>query len=116
MGHVNLIWQGDANARALQCLTLADSPATILNVTGRGGRLHPRSRGSPGRLAGRQPRFNGTEAADALLSNAARSIELFGPPAMDAGHHARSGPWTGCKRGGRVLDKPTHFEEREGRF
>ncbi len=34
MGHVNVIWQGDANARALQCLELAANPAAVLNLTG----------------------------------------------------------------------------------
>jgi hypothetical protein len=31
MGHVNLIWQGDANAVALLALDLAASPPVVLN-------------------------------------------------------------------------------------
>ena len=34
MGFVNVIWQGDANARALQCFAHTASPPFVINVTG----------------------------------------------------------------------------------
>jgi len=115
MGYVNLIWQGDANARALQCLALASAPATILNVTGPETVSVRWLAEQFGRRFGKEPRFRGQEAADALLSNAARSVDLFGPPALGLETLI---DWTVAwmMGGGPLLMKPTHFEERSGRF
>ena len=115
MGAVNLVWQGDANARALQALALATAPATILNVTG-ADTLHVRDLALRlGARFGREVRFEGTEAPEALLSNAARSVELFGPPAVSVDMML---DWTAAwlEAGGLLLDKPTRFEVRDGRF
>lgn len=115
MGHVNLIWQGDANARALECLALASSPASVLNVTG----LETLSvRWLAERFGERfrtTPRFTGTEQADALLSNAARSATRFGPPTVTIDQMIG---WVAdwLEQGGALLAKPTHFEERAGQF
>jgi nucleoside-diphosphate-sugar epimerase len=115
MGYANVIWQGDANARALQCLDLAASPATILNVTGPEVLSIRQVATTLGRHLERMPRFEGVEAPDALLSNARRSMELFGSPSVDLDTLLE---WTAdwLHRGGRLLGKPTHFETRDGRF
>src|SRR5207302_9698487 len=34
MGYVNVIWQGDANRIAIECLPRASSPPFVVNVTG----------------------------------------------------------------------------------
>ncbi len=115
MGHVNVIWQGDANARALQALALTASPATVLNLTG------PELvsiRWLAERFAehfGRPARFEGAEAPDALLSNAARVTARFGPPAVTLETMIA---WTAAwvAQGGRQLGKPTRFEVRDGQF
>ncbi len=115
MGYVNVIWQGDANARALQCFAHVASPPFVINVTG-GEALSVRDLAEhAGRLLGRTPRIEGEEAPDALLSDARRSIELFGPPSVSVGQMmAWIADW--LQRGGRVLEKPTHFQERRGAF
>ncbi len=115
MGHVNVIWQGDANARALQCLDLAATPARIVNVTGAetiGVRWLAERFGEHFGVA---PRFEGEEAADALLSDASRSVGHFGPPEVSLDAMIE---WTArwLESGGRLLGKPTRFEVRDGRF
>jgi nucleoside-diphosphate-sugar epimerase len=114
MGYVNVIWQGDANARALMSLELADSPATVLNLTGPAVSVRSLAEAFGERL-GRSPVFSGTEAPDALLSDARESVRRFGPPAVDLETMI---DWTveWLRRGGPTLDKPTRFEARDGRF
>jgi nucleoside-diphosphate-sugar epimerase len=115
MGHVNVIWQGDANAQAIRALTVATSPPTAINVTGP-ERLSVRETAS--RLAQRlgvTPRFEGTEAPDALLSNTTLSQSLFGPPTVSTDTLIEwVASWVG--RGGTRLGKATKFEVRDGRF
>jgi hypothetical protein len=59
--------------------------------------------------------FAGQEAEDALLSNAEKAYALFGLPQVAAKQLiAWISDWVA--RGGETLAKPTHFEERSGRF
>jgi hypothetical protein len=115
MGWLNCIWQGDACARAIQCLTLTANPPRILNITGP-EKLRIRDLALElGRRLGREPVFTGTEAPAAWLADAAESVRLFGPPTvsvttmLDLIAAYVSG-------GGRLLGKPTHFETRDGKF
>lgn len=115
MGHVNCVWQGHANAVALQCFPLASSPPAILNVTGL-ERISIRELATHlGELLGKRPSITGSEAPTALLSNAKRCHELFGPSEVSLGTLCL---WTAhwVKHGGQTLSKPTHFETRDGRF
>jgi nucleoside-diphosphate-sugar epimerase len=115
MGNVNVIWQGDANAIALRALRLASSPPVVLNVTG------PETipvRWLVEQLAARlgvEPRVTGEEAATALLNNAAACFGHFGYPGVPL---ATMLDWVAdwVARDMPTLDKPTHFQEREGKF
>lgn len=115
MGTVNVIWQGDACAQALQCLEHAASPPFVLNVTGP-ETLSVRALARRfGELFGREPRIVGAEAPTALLADATRAHALFGYPTLPLGHLIA---WTAAwlQGGGRLLGKPTHYETRDGRY
>ena len=115
MGHVNVIWQGDACARALQSLDVADSPAVPLNITGP-GTISVRSLAERfGKLLGVAPKITGTEAGHAWLNDASKSFALFGQPTVSLEQMIE---WTAAwiQSGGATLGKPTHFEVRSGNF
>lgn len=115
MGHVNIIWQGDAVARAIQSMELAASPPGPINVTGPDTLLVRDLAARLGRRFGREPRFTGAESATAWLSNASRSIALWGPPEASVDQMIE---WVASwlEVGGRTLGKPTHFEARDGNY
>ncbi len=115
MGHANVIWQGDANSICLQSFALCQSPPTVLNVTG------PETvsvRWLARRFADRfgvDPILEGTESDTALLNNAARCHRLFGYPSVTVEQMVEMvADWIGL--GGSTLNKPTHFETRDGKF
>ena len=68
-----------------------------------------------GQLLEREPLLEGAEAPTALLSNAARAHALFGYPSVTLDALLQ---WVAhwVRIGGPTLDKPTHYQEREGRF
>jgi uncharacterized protein YbjT (DUF2867 family) len=115
MGHVNVIWQGDANARAIACLAHASVPPFIVNVTG-DRTLRVRDVAARfGKLLKRTPVFVGEEAPDALLSDTSRMTSTLGPPSIPADWMvAAVAEWV--TRGGPILGKPTSFQTRDGRF
>jgi nucleoside-diphosphate-sugar epimerase len=115
MGYFNTIWQGDANAMTLRAFDHCSVPPRVFNMT---GPVTVRVRDvcdAFGKRFGVKPRFTGTEADTALLSNGAAGVAALGPPRV--GIETLLG-WVAdwIEQGGRLLDKPTHFEEREGRF
>jgi nucleoside-diphosphate-sugar epimerase len=115
MGHVNVIWQGDANDWALRSLARASAPPFVVNVTGRETLAVRVLAARFGELLHRAPSFTGTEAPDALLSNASLAHSLFGPPSVSASTLLE---WVAewVRAGRPLLGKPTHFEERTGAF
>jgi nucleoside-diphosphate-sugar epimerase len=115
MGYFNIIWQGDANAMALEAFDLVAAPPTIINVTGPESLRVRDVAMRLGRIMERAPTFVGQETTTALLSNAGRTLERFGRPRVDAEQLLR---WVAdwIMRGGATLNKPTYFESREGKF
>jgi nucleoside-diphosphate-sugar epimerase len=115
MGHVNVIWQGDANSVALRSLQRATSPPFILNLTGPETlRVRDIAR-EFGKRFGVEPHFTGAEHPTALLNNASLCHRLFGMPSLMAKDLMDlTAAW--ILRGGQTLGKPTHFEMREGKF
>jgi len=115
MGCFNAIWQGDANDMILRSLEQASSPAGILNITGP-GILRVRDVAKTfGKRFGRKPIFTGKEADTALLNNAAKAFDLFGPPHVPLEQVIE---WLAgwMLEGQEILNKPTHFEVRNGKF
>jgi len=115
MGHVNVIWQGDANAAVLRAFKIAETPPAILNVTGPETASIRQLAKKFGEIMQVEPMFANTEAESALLSNASHCHQLFGYPAVTLQQMiAWVAYWV--KIGGPTLAKPTHYETRDGKF
>lgn len=115
MGSFNFIWQGDAVARAIQCLEHTANPPRLLNVTGPDKVSIRWVAEEFGRLFGRSPVLVGREADSAWLADASESLRLFGPPTVTV-DAAIQRVAAHLQAGGRLLGKPTHFEARDGKF
>jgi nucleoside-diphosphate-sugar epimerase len=111
----NVLWQGDANRWALRSFELATADVAVLNAAGP-ETLSVRSIATEiGRLVGGTVTLTGTEADDALLSDARLCHRLFGYPTVSA---QKLLEWTveWLANGGRLLGKATKFEQRTGKF
>jgi nucleoside-diphosphate-sugar epimerase len=115
MGAVNVIWQGDANARALALLPQCSAPPFVLNITGPETVSVRRLAERFGELYGMRPVFTGSESPTALLIDSARSHATFGYPRVSLEQMI---VWTAAwvASGGATLNKPTHFEVRDGKY
>lgn len=115
MGHVNVIWQGDANAAALRCLAHAETPMSPLNISGPEVASIRAMAEEFGRRFGRQVTFEGEEGSETWLVNTNEQQRLFGYPTVPL---ARLIDWTAdwVQRGQASLGKPTHFEVNDGNY
>lgn len=115
MGHVNVIWQPDSCEMAIRSLLHATSPANVINITGP-ETLSVRWLGE--RLAekmNKTVKFENEESSIALLSNASKSHSLFGYPKTSVREMIDYiAQW--FNEGGELQDKPTHFQEMDGKY
>lgn len=115
VGHVNALWQGDANSYALRSLALCASPALALNVTGLDAIPVREAALFFARAFGREARIVGKEGGPCLLGDARLCARLLGPPAVTTPQLMEwCAAWV--RGGGRSLGKPTKFERTDGRF
>ncbi len=115
MGHVNVIWQGDVNAQVIRCLTLAEAPPRIINITGPETVPIRYVATRFAELFGVEPIIEGVESDTALLSNSAEAAGVFGYPRVPLDRMIRwVAHWIEIE--GPTLAKPTHYETRDGKF
>jgi hypothetical protein len=111
----NCIWQGDANEIAIRALLHAGSPMVKMNITGPETVSVRYAALELGKLLGKEVTFTGEESDSAYLNNASLAMKTFGYPSVSVKTMIEwQAEW--ILSGGRVLNKPTHFEERKGQY
>lgn len=115
MSHLNCIWQGDANEMIIRSLALAASPPVPLNLVGSEHYAIRETALRFGELLGKEVLFTGVEARTAFLSDNSRLRAALGDPPTPIETVMR---WTAdwVRSEGPLLNKPTHFEVRDGGY
>ena len=115
MGHVNVLWQGEANEQALRLLAHCTTPTSPLNVSGPEVVSVRAIAGELGRLLGKKVAITGNEAPTAWLVDTTEAQRLFGAPRVPLATMLEwQADWV--LRGQPSLGKPTHFETRDGKY
>ena len=114
-GHVNIIWQGDANAMVLRSLANCTVPSSPLNVS---GPEHISTRWlatALGQRLGKAPVFEGTEDTQGWLINTAEAMKMYGYPTVPLAYLI---DWVAdwVARDLPSLGKETHYDSRDGQF
>lgn len=116
MPRVNVIWQGEANACCLRSLALCQSPPLVLNITGAEALSVRDIANEFGQRFGMSPIFKSeTERSTALISDSSKARGLFGKPKVSPSEMIELiASW--IRNGGSLLNKPTQFQARDGKF
>jgi hypothetical protein len=115
MPFANVIWQRDANSWCLRSFAHCQSPPFVLNLTGPETLSVREVALEFGKLFGVEPTFAGEEGSTALLSDASRAFSLFGMPTANPTEMIEcTAHW--IRQGGMMLNKPTYFQTRDGKF
>jgi hypothetical protein len=91
------------------------TPTAPINVTGPETVEVRWLAGEFGKLLGKPPKFSGTPASTGWLNNARQMVKEFGSPKVPL---ARMIEWTAdwLSRDMATLNKPTHYEVRDGKY
>lgn len=113
--YASVIWQGDSNAQILGALAHTTTPTSPLNV---GGAEHMSVRMAAhefGRRFGKTPIFEGEETGTGWYNTTLAAQRLFGYPTVSLARMIDwTADWVANERG--TINKPTHYEERQGNF
>jgi nucleoside-diphosphate-sugar epimerase len=113
-GHVNVIWQGDANSQILRCLRHCQVPSAPINITGPEVISVKDVALQFGRIFGKTPKFKGAEQ-DTIVVNGDLAADLFGYPSVPLRRMvAWVADWAANKKP--LFGKPSKFEVHTGTF
>lgn len=113
-GHVNVIWQGDANSQILRCLRHCEVPSAPINITGPEVVSVYDLALQFGRIFGKTPKFKGAEQ-DTIVVNGDLAAELFGYPSVPLRRMvAWVADWVSNEKP--TFGKPSKFEVHNGKF
>ena len=111
----NCVWQRYANEAALRSLLHVNRDVERLNVTGPEVGVTRIVVQKLAAALGREARLDGEEGKTAMLMNPEKCMAWFGRPDKSLDDLIQmQAEW--LLAGGRLLGKPTHFEETEGKF
>lgn len=114
-GHVNILWQGDANAQFLRMLSQCETPTSPINVGGPETVSVRYLAQRFGEAFGIEPTFEGEEQDSVLLVNCDKANGIFGNPVVPMDAMIR---WVAdwVKTGKPTHGKPSKFHVRSGSF
>jgi len=112
-GYFNCIWQGDANEMIIRSLTLTTSPPSRFNLCQPQVYSVRSVAVELGEHMQTPPLFSDSEAPTALIGDPSRICQALGRPGT---RFVQVLKWTAdwVRKGGRNLNRPTHFEVRDG--